>query len=73
MHLTKLEILKWIGVAFIIASPIAAYFHYIPQFLLILSVGTFLWFIAGIITKDRPMIFVNCVSTILNIAAYLNN
>ena len=71
--MSKTEMLKWIGTLFIILSPITAFYHFIPLNFLILCIGTGIWCIAGMITKDRPMIFVNIVSTVLNIFAYLNN
>ena len=71
--MTKVEIIKWIGTFFILLFPVLSYLHFLPHALIILCIGTGTWLIAGIMTKDRPMIFVNLTSTILNFAAYLNN
>lgn len=71
--INKLEIIKWTGTFFILMFPVATYFHYLPEALLILCAGTSIWFYAGWATKDKPMMFVNFVSTILNLAAFFNN
>ena len=71
--MNKVEIIKWFGTFFILLFPVLVYFHFLPHALIILCIGTATWFVAGILTKDKPMIFVNAVSTILNLAAYINN
>lgn len=71
--MNKLEAIKWAGTFFIILSPILGYFHYNPEFFLSIAIGTALWFIVGLMTKDKPMIFLNAVSTVLNLLAFFNN
>ena len=71
--MTRIELIKWIGTFFIILSPIVAYFQYIPENFIVLSIGTCIWLYAGWKCNDKPMMTVNFISTILNIIAYIGN
>ena len=71
--MNKLEILKWISVAFILSNGFVASLGYVPFNFILLAIGTSIWLVVGLIIKDKPLIVINSVSAILAIISYINN
>ena len=71
--MTKLEAFKWLGAAFILSSAIMAAYSIIPFNFLIQGIGIAIWCIAGYIMKDRPLFWLNLVSSTLTFIAFFSN